>query len=146
MTKTRFRLLLSLWALLIVARLAVPSTGLPVAVRDALDTDVRNVAATAGGRILVLSVWVMVITGAAGMFVTRRGAPYLFLAASLLSLAVTPVFGWYAASGWQLLFEGFAWVLSGVLFTLAVTGPAKVHFIHMENNNRHLHPLDRDKK
>jgi|ERR1035437_9959849 hypothetical protein len=128
MTKTRFRALLGIWALLIVARLAVPSNGLPADVKSAVDAGVQSVAATAGGRIVLLTIWAMILVGAVGMYMTRRGAPYVFIAASLLSLAVTPLFGWYAASGWQLLFEGFAWVLSGVLFTLAVAGPAKVLF------------------
>jgi len=128
MTKTQFRGLLTLWAALILCRLLAPSGGLPDGVRAAMQASMNTFIARPAGLLVILGTWIVVIVGASGMFLMRRGAPYLFIAASLLSLAITPMFGWYAATGWQLLFEGFAWILSGALFVLAVAGPARDFF------------------
>ena len=128
MTRALFQRLMTLWTLLIAGRLLAPSSAMPTAVQRLLMSDVLGFFRTGFGITFFAVVWIAIIAGAIGMFLTRRWGPPLFLAGEVLSLVVTPFTGWYAATGWQVLFEGLAYVLSGALFVLAVYGPARPLF------------------
>ena len=130
MSRTQFRGLLALWAALIAARLVVPVGSLPAGIKAGLDGEARAFAATPIGQFATLLVVVAVLVGAVGMFLGLPHTPWVFLGASVLSLVMTAAVGWYAATGWQVLFEDLAYVLAGVLFMAAVAGPAKPLFEH----------------
>lgn len=128
MSRTAFRRLMVVWMLLIVGRLLAPSAELPADVQRMLVANVTAFFRTGPGMAFFAVNCFAIVVGAVGMFRTRRWGPPLFLAGEVLSLVVTPFTGWYAATGWQVLFEGLAYVLSGALFTLAVYGAARPLF------------------
>ena len=128
MSRTQFRWLLVLWLVLIVGRLASPSTQLPVGVSAANQSSVVETFSTLTGKAYVIVVLGLTIVGFVGMLRTWRFAPHVFLAAYVVEFAGMPLAGWYAATGWQVMFEGLAGVLAGALFVIAVFGPAKQLF------------------
>ena len=132
MSRAQFRGLVGLWAALIVARLLAPTGSLPAGVKAGVDSQAHAFAGTVFGQTTALLVLAAALVGAVGMFLGLRYTPWVFLAASVLSLIITPLVGWYAATAWQVMFEDLAYVLAGALFMAAVAGPARSLFEHGE--------------
>jgi len=127
-SRTQFRWLLVFWLALIVGRLASPSTQLPSDVNAATHAAAAETFSTAAGKAYFVAVVGLSVAGFVGMLRTWRFAPHVFLAAYVVEFAGMPLAGWYAATGWQVMFEGLAGVLAGALFVAAVFGPAKQLF------------------
>jgi hypothetical protein len=72
----------------------------------------------------------MLLVGLIGMYRFWKPVPYFFLSALLFAFVSSPLLPprWLVLSGWEVMFEGLATLLAGLIFGVAVLGPAKSLF------------------
>ena len=125
MTLKQFRRLLWVSIALAVLSSAVPHRGVPTAVETAFVAQVKSVLATLPGSVALLAGIGLLLAGFVGMFQGRRNAPYVFLASVVFAHLVAPLFGWVALSGWSYLADAINTMWTGIVFAIAVFGPAR---------------------
>lgn len=123
MTASQFRTLLRAWVWLVVLRL-IAGWAQSISVLGGTES-------MTAGALAAAAVWVvLLLVGFVGMYRFWQLARHFFLGAYLFAFLPWPFFPppRVFPSGWEVLFEGLGTMLAGLIYGVAVLGPAKSLF------------------